>query len=195
MIKSSMSLETSHGVFEVSYHDIDGTMIVSFSCNDVRSQTPLVRMHSGCLFGDVFHSLHCDCGQQKGAALQAIKRNGRGIFVYSPHQEGRGHGLELKIRAMAIQHAEGLNTIEAFRKMGLEPDVRIYDKEIRVLKELGTPRTIVHFSGNPHKRAALEEGGFCIEREIEWCEPLGELATQERDLKKTHLNYGYREDQ
>ncbi|MBI2612856.1 GTP cyclohydrolase II [Candidatus Kaiserbacteria bacterium] len=193
-IKSTMQLETSFGVFQTSYHDINGKMIVSFACNDVMSQIPLVRMHSGCIFGDVFHSLHCDCGQQKDAAMRAIKRHGRGVFLYSPFQEGRGHGLEVKIREMAIQREKGLDTIEAFRSIGLEPDIRTYEREVAVLKELGVPRAIIHFSGNPHKRAALEAEGFVVEQ-IEWCEPLGELAAAERGLKKSRLNYAYRDEQ
>ncbi len=189
-----MNLETSFGVFRTSCHIVDDKMIVSFVCDDVKSQTPIVRMHSGCIFGDAFHSLHCDCGQQKDAAMDAIKRHGRGVFLYSPFQEGRGHGLEVKIAEMAIQREKGLDTVDAFHFMGLEPDIRTYEREIAVLKELGLPGTIIHFSGNPNKRAALEQGGFVIKDQIEWTEPLGRLAMEERNLKVRKLDYAYRGD-
>lgn len=194
-IKSSMFLETSLGVFRASCHIVGEQMIASFVCDDVRSQTPIVRMHSGCIFGDAFHSLHCDCGQQKDAAMEAIKRHGRGVFLYSPFQEGRGHGLEVKIAEMAIQRAKSLDTIEAFRSMGLEPDIRTYEGEIAVLKELEIPTNIIHFSGNPNKRAALEQAGYVIEDEIEWTAPLGQLAADERRLKQKNLGYAYRDEQ
>ena len=192
MIKSSMLLETTFGTFRTSYHDIDGEMIVSFVCEDVKSETPLVRMHSGCIFGDAFHSLHCDCGQQKNAAMEAIKRHGHGVFLYSPFQEGRGHGIEVKIAEMAIQREKKLDTVDAFTLMGLEPDIRTYEREIQALEDLGIPKKIIHFSGNPNKRAALEQGGYIIADQYEWTAPLGDLATAERDLKKSRLNYDYR---
>lgn len=189
-----MLLETAFGVFRTSCHDVGGKMIVSFVCDDVKSKTPLVRMHSGCIFGDAFHSLHCDCGQQKDAAMDAIKRHGRGAFLYSPFQEGRGHGLEVKISEMAIQREKGLDTVDAFHSMGLDPDIRTYEREIQVLNELGLPKAIIHFSGNPNKRAALEQGGYVIEDQIEWTEPLGSLAIEERDMKKRRLSYAYRDN-
>lgn len=192
-IKSSMPLQTRIGVFQTSCHIIDDQMLVSFVCDDVMSKVPIVRMHSGCIFGDAFHSLHCDCGQQKDAALEAIRRHGRGVFLYSPFQEGRGHGLEVKIAEMNIQHEKKLDTVEAFHLMGLEPDIRTYGREIKALRELNLPNEIIHFSGNPNKRAALEEGGFIITDQIEWTAPLGDLAAAERHLKTTKLDYVYGE--
>ena len=187
-----MNLETAFGVFQTSCHIIDNEMVVSFLCEDVIARTPMVRMHSGCIFGDAFHSLHCDCGQQKDAAMKTIKSHGRGVFLYSPFQEGRGHGLEVKIREMDIARRNGWDSEEAFKSMDLEADIRRYHREVEALKELDIPKSIIHFSGNPNKSAALEAGGFAILEHLEWTEELGPLANEERRWKKAR-GYTYQE--
>ncbi len=83
-IKSTTGLETKFGLFTVGYHDINGVGIISLACNDDMSKTPLVRIHSGCLFAHAFASVHCDCREQFEAAQKAIKDHGRGVIVYSP---------------------------------------------------------------------------------------------------------------
>src|SRR3989344_3680829 len=186
-----MNLETAFGVFRTSCHIVDGEMIVSFVCDDVKARTPIVRIHSGCIFGDAFHSQHCDCGQQKDAAMKEIKKHGRGVFVYSPFQEGRGHGLEVKIREMDIAKRNGWDRDQAFRSMDLDPDIRKYHREVEVLKELDIPNVIIHFSGNPRKSAALEAGGFEILEHREWTEPPGQGALEERRWKRDQ-GYTYR---
>ncbi len=96
---------------------------------------------------------------------------------------------------MALQRLHNCNTIAAFRRLGLPPDCRTFEKEVEVLRDLELPKTIHHFSGNPKKREALEAAGFEVEREIEWCGPLGQAAAAEREMKRTNFAYAYRDKQ
>lgn len=189
--KGPLILETGFGEFTVRSHNINGDRIVSLVCDDVASQTPIVRMHSGCLFAHVFHSTHCDCREQFAAAQEAVKKHGRGVLLYTESQEGKGHGLETKIAEMAIQREAKLDSVDAFKTMGLEPDVRDYDNQIAVFRELGVPKKILHFSGNPRKQAALMNAGYEIVGQFERCGPLGEHALAERAMKTARMNYVY----
>jgi GTP cyclohydrolase II len=117
----------------------------------------LVRIHSQCLTGDVFHSLKCDCGPQLERAMKMVQAEGRGIIVYQ-HQEGRGIGITNKIRAYALQD-EGADTIEANLRLGFDVDHRRYDQCAEVIKLLGVGRVRL-MSNNPDKLRALYEAGL-----------------------------------
>lgn len=119
----------------------------------------LVRIHSQCLTGDVFHSLKCDCGPQLDKAMQLIAAEGRGAIVYQ-QQEGRGIGIINKIRAYALQD-EGADTIEANEQLGLGVDLREYRQCVEVLKDLGI-RRVKAMSNNPEKLQAMRDGGLEI---------------------------------
>ena len=121
----------------------------------------LVRIHSQCLTGDVFHSLKCDCGPQLDHAMELIESEGSGVIIYQ-QQEGRGIGITNKIRAYALQDA-GQDTVEANLSLGFEADLRQYECCVDILKQLGL-RRIRLMSNNPDKIAALEQAGFEIER-------------------------------
>lgn len=121
---------------------------------------PLVRVHSECLTGDVLGSKHCDCGEQKDAALQKIADEGFGIFLYM-RQEGRGIGLSSKIQAYELQRVEGLDTVEANLKLGRGSDERCYSPAAAILKDLGVT-TIRLLTNNPDKKVGLEQFGIIV---------------------------------
>lgn len=122
----------------------------------------LVRIHSQCLTGDVFHSLKCDCGPQLQRAMEMVQDAGRGIIVYQ-HQEGRGIGIINKIRAYDLQD-KGADTIEANLLLGFDIDHREYHQCAEIIKQLGARRVRL-MSNNPEKvRALLDAGIEIVER-------------------------------
>ena len=132
---------------------------VALVMGDIRSQPPLVRVHSQCLTGDVFGSLRCDCRQQLELALSMIAEAGAGILLYE-QQEGRGIGLMAKLQAYELQD-EGLDTIEANERLGFKSDLREYALPGEVLKALDVTEVRL-LSNNPEKVAALENAGVKV---------------------------------
>ncbi|MGC2208981.1 MAG: GTP cyclohydrolase II [Candidatus Korobacteraceae bacterium] len=124
---------------------------------DIQSQAPLVRIHSQCLTGDVFHSLRCDCRQQLELALTKISELGSGILIYE-EQEGRGIGLMAKLQAYALQD-QGMDTVEANVELGYEADCRAYHMPVEILKALGVRRLRL-LSNNPEKVDAVQAAGI-----------------------------------
>jgi len=119
----------------------------------------LVRIHSQCLTGDVFHSLRCDCRSQLELALDQIAAENRGLLIYE-HQEGRGIGLLNKLRAYELQD-EGLDTVEANEKLGFAADLRDYAFPVTILQYFGI-KEVRLLSNNPEKVAALEQAGIAV---------------------------------
>ncbi|HAW51730.1 MAG TPA: bifunctional 3,4-dihydroxy-2-butanone-4-phosphate synthase/GTP cyclohydrolase II [Flavobacteriales bacterium] len=112
----------------------------------------LVRVHSSCMTGDIFHSHRCDCGPQLQSAMEAIEKEGRGVIVYM-NQEGRGIGLLNKLKAYQLQE-QGMDTVEANKHLGFKPDNRDYGIGAQILRELGVKK-IKLLSNNPKKRTGL----------------------------------------
>ena len=129
----------------------------------VSAEPVLVRVHSQCLTGDVFHSLRCDCGAQLHKAMEMIASEGRGVILYM-NQEGRGIGLEEKLKAYALQD-KGLDTVEANKALGYEPDLREYGIGAQILFDLGV-RKIKLLTNNPRKIIGLEGYGLEIVERI-----------------------------
>jgi len=129
---------------------------VALVMGDIHSAPPLVRVHSQCLTGDVFHSLRCDCRQQLEMALSMIRDEGAGILIYV-QQEGRGIGLMAKLQAYELQDS-GLDTVEANERLGFKADQRDFALPGQMLKALGVSQVRL-LSNNPEKVEALERAG------------------------------------
>lgn len=142
--------------------DVDEAVVLTMG--DVSEEAPLlVRIHSQCLTGDVFHSLRCDCRGQLELSLQRIAAEGRGMIIYE-HEEGRGIGLLNKLRAYELQDA-GHDTVEANELLGFKPDHREYALAAAILHHFGV-KSVRLLSNNPDKIAALENAGIRIAERV-----------------------------
>ena len=154
---------------------------------DILSEPPIVRIHSQCLTGDVFHSLRCDCRQQLELALATIADAGVGILLYEK-QEGRGIGLMAKLQAYELQD-QGMDTIEANLELGYQADCRAYELPAAILKMLGV-ESVRLITNNPEKVAALEAVGISVVERISAevpPEPTFERSLQTKRDKMGHL--------
>jgi 3,4-dihydroxy 2-butanone 4-phosphate synthase / GTP cyclohydrolase II len=159
-------LPTTFGDFEaVGYRSlVDDKHHVALVKGEVGGEPDvLVRVHSECLTGDVFHSLRCDCGEQLESALSMIEREGRGVLLYLS-QEGRGIGLLNKLRAYRLQE-DGLDTVEANERLGLPADLRDYGIGAQILVDLGLS-SIRILTNNPKKIRGLEGYGLSVTAQI-----------------------------
>jgi GTP cyclohydrolase II len=139
-------------------------LVLVHRSKDAGDQLPVVRVHSGCVTGDIFHSLRCDCYPQLQAAMDRIICSPTGVLVYLPYQEGRGIGLVNKIRAYALQD-RGYDTVDANVAIGAPIEARDYDLAAHILFDLGYPE-IRLLTNNPAKVEALREEGVDVIEQI-----------------------------
>ena len=153
-------LPTEHGTWKIIGYrnDVDVHEHVALVYGDVGDgENTLVRMHSKCLTGDVFHSKRCDCGWQLDKAMEMIQAEGRGVVVYLD-QEGRGIGLLNKLKAYELQD-KGADTVEANERLGFKPDLRNYGIGAQILLDIGL-KSIRPITNNPRKMVGLEGYGL-----------------------------------
>ena len=160
----STVLPTAHGTFQLYGYAVEsGYEQVALVLGDLdavgnNGHVPLVRVHSECLTGDALGSWRCDCGEQLDAAMREISQEGLGAVIYLRGHEGRGIGLQAKLRAYALQDS-GLDTVDANLRLGLPVDARDYDVAAAILHDLGL-RRIRLLSANPDKSARLRDLGI-----------------------------------
>jgi 3,4-dihydroxy 2-butanone 4-phosphate synthase / GTP cyclohydrolase II len=162
---AAAALPTGHGDFRVIAFEsvIDRETHVALIKGEIGDgENVLVRVHSRCLTGDVFHSARCDCGLQLDAAMSRISGEGRGVLLYL-NQEGRGIGLANKIRAYELQD-QGFDTVEANERLGFKPDQRDYGIGVQILKDIGV-RSMRLLSNNPRKLVGIEGYKLSV---VEW---------------------------
>jgi 3,4-dihydroxy 2-butanone 4-phosphate synthase/GTP cyclohydrolase II len=182
-------LPTKYGEFEVvGFRSlVDDKHHVAMVKGEIDGQEDvLVRVHSECLTGDVFHSLRCDCGQQLEDALARIEDEGRGVLLYLA-QEGRGIGLLNKLRAYRLQE-EGLDTVDANMKLGLPADLRDYGIGAQILVDLGLS-SIRLLTNNPKKIVGLEGYGLTVTDQVPIEHPPGEHNREYLRAKKERLGH------
>ncbi len=180
-------LPTEFGEFTIIGYknDVDSHEHVALTFGDISDgEHVLVRMHSKCLTGDVFHSQRCDCGWQLHTAMQMISHEGRGAIVYLD-QEGRGIGLLNKLKAYQLQDT-GADTVEANEALGFQPDLRNYGIGAQILLDLGL-KSIRVLTNNPKKLVGLEGYGLHLEDRVaivppETAENSGYLKTKQDKL-------------
>ncbi|HUA83896.1 MAG TPA: GTP cyclohydrolase II [Bryobacteraceae bacterium] len=156
-------LPTRWGTFRTLGFERQTETAIVLMLGDPARGTPLVRIHSQCFTGDVFHSLRCDCGEQLDLAMRAIAEEGCGILIYE-QQEGRGIGLMAKLRAYALQD-DGLDTIAANHALGFAADCRDFRLPAAILKDLGIRRVRL-LSNNPEKARALTTAGILVVEQL-----------------------------
>jgi 3,4-dihydroxy 2-butanone 4-phosphate synthase/GTP cyclohydrolase II len=186
---ATADLPTEHGAFRIYAYEnqIDSETHVALVRGEIGDgQDVLVRVHSKCLTGDVFHSARCDCGPQLETALARIAQEGRGVLLYL-NQEGRGIGLGNKIRAYELQD-QGLDTVEANERLGFKADQRDYGIGAQILSDLGV-RTMRLLTNNPRKFVGLQGYGLSIVEAVPLEIPASDLTRRYLKTKKDKLGH------
>ena len=182
-------LPTEHGPFRIHAFEslLGGQTHVALVCGEIGDgENVLVRVHSKCLTGDVFHSARCDCGPQLETAMARIALEGRGVLLYL-NQEGRGIGLANKIRAYELQD-QGFDTVEANERLGFKPDQRDYGIGAQILRHLGI-RTMRLLTNNPRKFVGLQGYGLAVVESVPLEIPPSETTRKYLKTKKDKLGH------
>jgi 3,4-dihydroxy 2-butanone 4-phosphate synthase/GTP cyclohydrolase II len=183
-------LPTEFGDFKVVAYEspLDGETHVALVRGELgQGHDVMVRVHSKCLTGDVFHSARCDCGHQLHAAMQRIAAEGRGVLLYL-NQEGRGIGLANKIRAYELQD-QGFDTVEANERLGFKPDQRDYGIGAQILGDLGV-KTMRLLTNNPRKFIGLQGYGLSVSESVPLeIAPSSEFTRKYLKTKKDKLGH------
>ncbi len=154
-------LPTRFGDFRMYDTQVEGVLLLSVSPIENIGNNPILRMHSSCIASEVFQAKDCDCADQLYESMKLIVNEGRGIIIYL-YQEGRGHGLSKKIKAVSVMQKENCDTAESFVRLGLQQDVRDFSKPVKILHFLGI-NTVRLISNNPYKVNFLARNDIIVE--------------------------------
>ncbi len=182
-------LPTEHGPFRIHGYEslLNGETHVALVCGDIGDgENVVVRVHSKCLTGDVFHSARCDCGAQLETALRLIALAGRGVLLYL-NQEGRGIGLINKLRAYELQD-QGFDTVEANERLGFKPDQRDYGIGAQILKHVGV-KSMRLLTNNPRKFIGLNGYGLSVVETLPLEIPASATTRRYLKVKKEKLGH------
>jgi 3,4-dihydroxy 2-butanone 4-phosphate synthase / GTP cyclohydrolase II len=186
---ASAKLPTAQGDFAIHVYEnqLDRQEHVALVKGDIGDgRDVLVRVHSQCLTGDVLHSVRCDCGAQRDAAMQRIADEGRGVLLYL-NQEGRGIGLANKIRAYQLQD-EGFDTVEANERLGFKADQRDYGMGVQILRDLGI-KSMRLLSNNPRKLVGIQGYGLSVSEWLPLEIPASDSTRRYLKTKKEKLGH------
>ena len=161
---TEISLSTAFGDFWARYvrsGSGEGILVVY---RDPKGDAPFIRFQSSCIFAEGLGSIDCDCKKQINASLRIIQDEG-GYLLYQ-QDEGRGVGLEAKMRAMRLEASKGLDTARAFQELGFSPDERDFSAFIEALNVLGVSKEVRVATNNPRKLAALKKAGYFLQKRV-----------------------------
>ena len=188
-LEREIQLPTEAGEFRLRLYSsqVDGKDHLALVCGEPDGdRLPLVRVHSECMTGDVFHSLRCDCGLQLDTAMREIQAYGYGAVVYA-RQEGRGIGLAMKLHAYELQE-QGLDTVEANEKLGFEADLRDYCVAAQMLRDLKMDRVRL-LTNNPSKVSGLEMYDVEVEERVSLVLPASEYNDFYMSTKRDKMGH------
>lgn len=177
---------TEYGHFRIFGFQAGSEEAVAVVMGDLSGAPPLVRIHSQCLTGDVFHSLRCDCRAQLELALAMVAEEGRGMVIYE-NKEGRGIGIINKLRAYELQD-QGADTVEANEALGFDADLRDYEIPASVIRHFGVTAVRL-LSNNPEKIQALERAGVRVAERVPCQPPSAERASKYLMTKRDKLGH------
>jgi len=193
-LKSEMLTSLAHCGLPSIYGDIDHyrlknqnwSMIIKGKLENIQ-ENPMVRLHSSCMFSEIFKARDCDCGEQLDAAMKEMGKSSPGrVIVFYLEQEGRGHGLYHKTKILHTMHAYHVNTYQACDDLGLEHDVRDFTGSVQMLKELGVQK-IQLISNNPYKIASFKDTGI----EVQVIKTIPTVHSDNEDYLRSKKEYGH----
>jgi 3,4-dihydroxy 2-butanone 4-phosphate synthase/GTP cyclohydrolase II len=188
MITANTNLKTEYGSFIINYHKTYFGDCISIIKGDITKGSIPLRIHSSCLFGEAFHACDCDCRQQLLKALEKINQIGYGVLIYL-YQEGRGIGLENKIRSMNYQNQNNADTVEAFEHFDFPMDSRNYNSVLEALNDISISKHIRIMCNNPKKIKILLKNGYIIDEHINLEYTISKEAYQYLNTKFNKLGH------
>lgn len=147
--------------FDMYYTEIGEKRYVVATLGDVEDAPTLLRIESACLFGHVFHGIHCDCGDQWQKALERIIEEGHGMTIYSIDDDARGHGIKMHFELYVLRQYHGMDEEDIFEEKGKEMDIRDYGPVVEILEEFSVD-SVKLMTNNPERIEVLEDNGFDV---------------------------------